>query len=280
MIYFRCYISDYEGATTDLPMLEDGAYFRLMRHYYRTETSLPLNSDTLARICRAITNEERAAVGAVLDRYFIRHPDGWHNARADHEIAVSKTARENGSRGGRPTEHKTETITGSQTDEVTESETGKGGGSGHPFSLSTKTTLATSQPLNQLPSARAPRAGRKTPAETGETWEAYSSAHLERYGEPPVRNARVNGQVASFVRCVGISEAPAIAAFYVRHNRAVYVQSKHSTSLLARDAEGLRTEWATNRRVSESEARQADRTMATGNAFAPLIEAAREKATT
>ncbi len=281
MIYFRCYIEAFEGATVDLSMLEDGAYNRLLRHYYRTEQSLPLNSDRLARICKAITLEERAAVEAVLDRFFIRQPDGWHNERADHEVAVSQTARENGSRGGRPAEpttgHKTgsetEVITRKETGSITGSETGQGGGSGHPSSLLTKTILSTTQPPNQLPSARAPRGGPK--AETVETWEAYSQAYSQRYGVAPVRNARVNGQLSSLVRSVGKVEAPAVAEFYVRHNRAVYVQAKHSTNLLARDAEGLRTDWARGRGVSETEARQADRTMATGNAFGPLIDAAK-----
>lgn len=279
MIYFRCYIEAFDGATVDISMLEDGAYNRLLRHYYRTEQALPLNSDRLARICKAITLEERAAVEAVLDRFFIRQDDGWHNERADHEIAVSKTARANGSRGGRPSEQETEDITGTktgiETGRKTETRTGSETGSGHPSSLSTKTILPPLQPSNQPPSADAPRRGRKGGGDTVPTWEAYSQAYQHRYGIEPVRNARVNGQLASLIRCVPVAEAPDVAAFYVRHNRAQYVAAKHSTSLLARDAEGLRTEWATKRQVSETEARHGDRTMATGNAFALLIEEAR-----
>lgn len=277
MIYFRCYIEAFESATVDVSMLEDGAYNRLLRHYYRTEEPLPLNSDKLARICKAISLEERAAISSVLDRFFIQRPDGWHNERADHEIAVSKTARTNGSRGGRPSDAETGNGTGSQTGSKTEqqtgSKTGVGAGSGHPSSLSTKTSLSTIQPSTQLPSARATRSGPKV--DTGETWMAYSTAYMLRYGVEPVRNARVNGQLANLVRCIGATEAPAVAAFYVRHNRFSYVRAKHSTGLLASDAEGLRTEWATGRSASEAEARQADRTMANGNAFAPLIEQAK-----
>lgn len=278
MIYFRCYIENYDGDTRDLSMMEDGAYGRLLRHYYSTELPIPLDSDKVARICKAITLEERAAIESVLDRYFIRQPDGWHNKRADTEINVANTARANGSRGGRPgnkTEDETQTITGSQTKTATGSETQTITGTGHPSSrlAFNPTTPSTSQPSNQLPSARS----RSRPAETGATWEAYCGAFKSRYGVDPVRNARVNGQLASLVRCVGATEAPGVAAFFVAHNRSVYVQAKHSTSLLARDAEGLRTEWATGTRVSETEARQADRTMATGNAFGALIDAARAK---
>lgn len=282
MIYFRLYIEAFEGATRDLSMLEDGAYNRLMRHYYWTEQPLPLDSDKLARICRAISLEERASIAAVLDRFFIRRQDGWHNERADHEIHVSQIARDNGSRGGRPAASDKETgtetvgVTGSRTEEVTGNETRdatrKGGKSGQPISLSTNTTLSTSQPSIQNPSAHASRGGRTTPrGDTVETWSAYRQAYFDRYGVEPVRNARVNGQMASVVRCVGVTEAPHIAAFYVRHNRQQYVAAKHASSLLARDAEGLRTEWATNRTVTETEARQSDRTQATATVFTKLI---------
>lgn len=282
MIYFRCYIEAYDRATTDLSALEDGTYYRLLRHYYKAEAPLPLDSDKLARICRAITLEERAAIAAVLDRFFIRQSDGWHNERADHEIHVSRTARENGSRGGRPsaeTEHETgnetETATESQTEDRTDAEAKDGTGSGQPINQNNPFNLSTSQPSTQPPSARATRSGRKTPpCDTSDAWSAYSDAYAKRYGEAPVRNARVNGQLANLIRCIGKDEAPKVAAFYVGHNRATYVQAKHPTSLLIRDAEGLRTEWATNRRVSETEARQGDRTMATGNAFAKLLEEA------
>lgn len=285
MIYFRCYIEAFDGATVDISMLEDGAYNRLLRHYYRTELPLPLDSDKLARICKAITLEERAAIEAVLDRFFIRHPDGWHNDRADHEISVSQTARSNGSRGGRPNAQQTDSRTGSGTGSETETgtgqQTGAVTGSAHPFSLSTKTTpnhpTSPSQPPNQPLSADAPRRGAKPRGETltGETWEAYRRAYVNRYGQEPVRNSTVNGQLANVVRRLGAGEAPAVAAFFIGHQRGDYVKAMHPTSLLARDCESLRTAWAAGRMVSETEARQADRTMATGNAFAPLIAQAK-----
>lgn len=278
MIYFRCYIEDYDDATSDLSPLEDGMFFRLLRHYYRTEQPLPLDSDKLARICRAISLEERAAIAAVLDRFFIRQGDGYHNERADHEIEVSKTARANGSRGGRPSASETEDETGSETGSKTGKQTRQATGSGQPSSLSTKTNLLPSQPPTQPLSDDAPRRGRKAPVDTRPVWEAYSTTYQSRYdGQAPVRNARVNGQLADLVRFVGAEEAPAIAAFYVRHNRADYVRALHPTSMLARDAESLRTAWAAGRTVSDTEARQADRTMATGNAFAPLLHEARAK---
>ncbi len=294
MIYFRHYIEAYDRATKDLSMLEDGAYERLLRHYYAQELPLPLDPAKLARICRAVAPEERKAMDSVLTTFFDRRADGWHNERADEEIRVANTARANGSKNtgagtGAGTQPRTHPRTHPRTDDGTDS--GTGGtttdetttktGSGHPFSLSTKTSLSTTtHPLNQNHSADAAHRGAKRtpPGITNTTWDAYRSAYFERYRVDPVRNARVNSQLSSLVRCIGITEAPAIARFYVTHNRAAYVQAKHSTSLLARDAEGLRTEWARGQQVSETEARQADRTMATASAFAPLLEEARAKA--
>ena len=71
-------------------------------------------------------------------------------------------------------------------------------------------------------------------------------------------------------------EAPAIAAFYVRSNKALYVRDKHPVGWLLKDAETLRTEWATGRQGTDTEARQADRTQATGNVFTKLIQEAKD----
>jgi uncharacterized protein YdaU (DUF1376 family) len=255
-----------------------------MRKYYKDEKPVPLNSDQVARSCRAITLEERAAIAAVLDRFFTKEPDGWHNERADHEIAVSKTARANGGKGGRPgngvagpeTAHDTESQSESETGMQTDSETGSETGSGHPSSLLTKTSLSTTQPSNlpTKPLARAARRAAKGEGETVPTWEAYSKSYVHRYGTPPIRDRKVNSILAQLVERLGRDEAPEVAAFYLSHNRQVYVVNRHPVNLLLRDAEGLRTDWITNRRSTEAEARQADKTQAVGNAFAPLIEEA------
>ena len=105
----------------------------------------------------------------------------------------------------------------------------------------------------------------------GEVWKAYDEAYQQRYGVPPVRNAKVNGMMARFVERVGAEEAPGIAGFYVGHSKGLYVSSRHCVDLLLRDAEGLRTEWATGRKLTDTEARQVDRTAATGNQVERLL---------
>lgn len=106
---------------------------------------------------------------------------------------------------------------------------------------------------------------------TVETWEHYADAYERRYGVAPVRNAKGNGQIAQFVGRLGADDAPHVAEFYVGHQRRFYVESGHSVDLLLKDAEKLRTEWATGRAVTSTQALQADKTQTNRDAFAPLL---------
>ena len=107
---------------------------------------------------------------------------------------------------------------------------------------------------------------------TSPVWAAYSEAYRKRYGVDPVRNAKINGQLANFVSRVPGSEAPHIAAFYLRSSKSIYVRDKHPIGFLVRDAETLRTEWVTGQQGTESEARAQDRTAGRGNVFRELIQ--------
>lgn len=120
-----------------------------------------------------------------------------------------------------------------------------------------------------------PKESKETP--TVGTWKAYSTAYSVRYHVEPVRNATVNGQLANLVSRLGAEEAPAVAAFYVRSNNNRYVSAGHSVGMLVMDAEKLRTEWATGRQGTTTQAIQADKTQANFNAFAPLIAEAQSK---
>lgn len=82
----------------------------------------------------------------------------------------------------------------------------------------------------------------KTPVAT--TWDSYAAAYKERYGVEPVRNARVNGQLASVVSRVGADVAPTLAAFFVRSGdqTSFYAKVKHGVGYLVKDCERLVTE--------------------------------------
>ena len=107
-----------------------------------------------------------------------------------------------------------------------------------------------------------------------ETWQAYSDAYEKRYGVTPVRNATINAQMISFIKRIGFDESPHVASFYVHHNNQFYVQKMHTVGLLLADAEKLRTEWATKRTVTNTQARQLDRKQSTANVFNKLIDEA------
>jgi len=111
-----------------------------------------------------------------------------------------------------------------------------------------------------------------------ETWKAYKRAYQHRYGAPPVRNKTVNSKIKLFVERIGI-DSPAVAAYYVGCQMATYVRDTHGVGLMLRDAEGLRTQWATGRNVTQTQALQADKTEARGSVFRELIEEAHEAAT-
>lgn len=111
-----------------------------------------------------------------------------------------------------------------------------------------------------------------------QAWGTYASAYELRYGVAPVRNARVNAQLGQLVSRLGAEEAKHVAAWYVGHNGALYVRTKHPVGLLLRDAEGLHTEWRRRQQVTETDARHVDRRQATANAFAPLLDEAERAA--
>jgi uncharacterized phage protein (TIGR02220 family) len=96
-------IGDYQTATAMLTLIEHGAYTVLLDYYYATNGNLPTSLDDLARICRARTEGEIAALQKVLDMFFERSPngDGYRHARADEEIAKARQISERRAKSGR-----------------------------------------------------------------------------------------------------------------------------------------------------------------------------------
>lgn len=113
MNYYEHHIGDYDANTAHLSWLEDMAYTRLLRLYYRKESQIPADIAQACRLVRATSKDERKAVETVLHEYFELREDGWHQCRCDEEIAKYQSKcernREVGKKGGRP--RKTETQT-------------------------------------------------------------------------------------------------------------------------------------------------------------------------
>lgn len=90
MNYYQHHIGDYDSDTAHLEWVEDMAYTRLLRVYYRTEKPIPADIKEACRLVRAKSKPERAAVESVLHEFFDLSEDGWHNKRADSELSTFK----------------------------------------------------------------------------------------------------------------------------------------------------------------------------------------------
>ena len=109
------------------------------------------------------------------------------------------------------------------------------------------------------------------------TWEAYRAAYLHRYGVEPLRNAKVNGQIAQFVRTVGVQDAPKLAAFYPWHNGGFFVQRRHDFGLLLQSAQQIRTDWLRGEQMTATAARQAEKTQANLESHKGALEILKNK---
>lgn len=88
MQWHRWFPGDYIRDTGALSLTEHGAYRVLLDHYYSTDGKLKADMVALFRICRAMTEDEQAAVGRVVKEFFTPDESGFlKNPRADKEIA-------------------------------------------------------------------------------------------------------------------------------------------------------------------------------------------------
>ena len=70
-------------------MIQHGAYFQLLGNIYMTHAPLPTDEKQLALICHAVAIEELEAMRFVLQNFFERREDGYHNTKADEELNKS-----------------------------------------------------------------------------------------------------------------------------------------------------------------------------------------------
>ena len=95
------YWADWEKHTGHLTLAENGAYFRLVSHYYTTGKPLPAIASRLLGVCRAIATEEQQAVATVLAQFFILDGDVYRHERCDEELQKAKKLSELRSKIGR-----------------------------------------------------------------------------------------------------------------------------------------------------------------------------------
>ena len=104
--YFPMYPSDFEAKTSHLTIAEDGAYNRLLRICWMTPgCTMPADEAWIMRRARAVTDDDKAAVLAVLAEFFTVENGRYSNAklmRIFHEANEVHEKRKNaGAKGGR-----------------------------------------------------------------------------------------------------------------------------------------------------------------------------------
>lgn len=292
MNYYRRYVGDYMRDTAHLSILEHGAYNLMLDHCYATEKPLPGTLDGLYRLCRAMSRSEQEAVRNVAREFFELRDDGYHNPRADREVGVAQTTigkqRTAGAQAAAKrwssdgSTHLTSNESGNEsTDRSTHKSSDRSAiqpptTNHHPPSPSLQPpsanqTVTAGADAPPLPAKRTAN-GEKPPAKSAAIKAAYCEAYRLRYGtDPVVDNSKSNALLCQVVDRLGAAEAPPVAAFYVRHNGAWYVKHMHQLDWLVRDAEKLRTEWATGTTMTDTKARQTDKTAANAGVWGGLI---------
>ena len=308
--WYPFFPGDWRAKAAGLSPLERGIYRELLDEYYVRGGPLPDDMAALARIAGAQSRGEKEALARIVDRFFARREGRLHQARADLEVgyranqaaagragAAARWGAAEDEAGPEPIQATKSADTsiykdsephgeshGEQHDESNSGIDGEPHGTidseGHDEAITPQiTTTTTYHNHNHKPLTPPPEKPGEvelvqelgTRPTTADTWDAYALAYEGRYGIAPVRNAQVNSQLAQLVKRIGKAESPHVARHYVATQRSIYVASKHSVALLLRDCEGLRTEWATQRSITDTEARSVDATAARGSAFAGLL---------
>lgn len=98
--FYSWFPGDYLRDTGHLSMIEDAAYRRLLDAYYMTER-VSANAEVLLRVCRAIDEEEKAAVHKVAAEFFEIREGFLFHEKVEHEIAWGRTKSRNRSISGK-----------------------------------------------------------------------------------------------------------------------------------------------------------------------------------
>ncbi len=112
---------------------------------------------------------------------------------------------------------------------------------------------------------------------TFKAWANYAMAYRKRYDAWPVWNAKVAGQVGQLVDRLGAGVAHHVAAYFLSINDSRLINGCHGIGDLLAKAEAYHTQWATNRQVNATTARQIEQTQANFSAAEQALEALRAK---
>ena len=102
MNYYKRHLGDYAKKTRTLTVLQHGIYTLLLDLYYSEEA--PVTAADAYTVCQARTAKDRAAVDAMLAKFFVADGAVWRNPKADEVIgkyhAKAPKNAENGRLGG------------------------------------------------------------------------------------------------------------------------------------------------------------------------------------
>lgn len=83
MIWYKFHVGDYVNKTSHISDAEDLTYRRMLDLYYISEKPLSLNIETVAIQVQMDVD----TVESVIDEFFVRADDGYHNYNCDNAIA-------------------------------------------------------------------------------------------------------------------------------------------------------------------------------------------------
>jgi len=112
MHYYKFNIADWGLSTAHLSLEEEAIYFRLINHYYDTESPIPEETQLVFRRLRMGSQSELAST--ILAEFFELTDKGWVHSRCENILKdYRKTAKKNklnGAKGGRPSNNAASSI--------------------------------------------------------------------------------------------------------------------------------------------------------------------------
>ncbi len=87
MFYYQFNVGAYRTDTSHLSILEHGVYRQLIDTYYVNESPLSCDMNQIARLHRIRSEDELAALRAVLDEFFYKTDEGYRHSGCDKVMA-------------------------------------------------------------------------------------------------------------------------------------------------------------------------------------------------